>query len=410
MTKMMDERSLVVWPEAIAGTLAESIPICVWVAGRDGDIYQGNRAWREYAGPGAELDFRPAASDGEGERIWREAVRAARPVDWEQRLRRKDGALRWHLCHMAPRCDDGGELIGWIVTATDIEAQKQNEAAQKSRLAGETELRKLAETASQAKDELLAIVSHELRTPLGAILGWTRMLRTGAVGHDRLGRALETIERSATVQAKLLEDIFDMCRIVSGKLRIDVRRMDLRQVIEDAVDLVQPAAQTKGVALETSLEEGLRDFAGDPDRLQQVVWNLLANAIKFTPRAGCVTLLMRREGSEVLIEVRDTGAGIPREFLPHVFETFRQVDKSSAGRERGLGLGLSIAREIVGLHGGIVSAFSDGEGKGSQFRVRLPLHAAASQPSEESAVARVVESTAARRRAAAPPARASLSR
>jgi signal transduction histidine kinase len=230
------------------------------------------------------------------------------------------------------------------------------------------------------------------------------------VGHDRLGRALETIERSATVQAKLLEDIFDMCRIVSGKLRIDVRRMDLRQTIEDAVDLVQPAAQAKGVVLETSLEEGLRDFAGDPDRLQQVVWNLLANAIKFTPRAGRVALLMRREGSEVLIEVRDTGAGIPREFLPHVFDSFRQIDKSSAGRERGLGLGLSIVREIVGLHGGIVSAFSDGEGKGSRFGVRLPLHAATRPSGEESAVARIVESAAARRRAAAPPPRASVSR
>jgi signal transduction histidine kinase len=285
---------------------------------------------------------------------------------------------------MVPRRDEAGGLVGWIVTATDIEAQKQNEAAQRLRLAGETELRKLAETASHAKDELLAVVSHELRTPLGAILGWTRMLRTGEVGHERLGRALETIERSATVQAKLLEDIFDLCRIVSGKLSINVRRMDLHEVIVNAVDLVQPAAQAKGVALETSLAGGFRDFAGDPDRLQQVVWNLLANAIKFTPPAGRVTVLVRRESSEVLIEVRDTGAGIPPGFLPHVFESFRQVDRSSASRERGLGLGLSIVRELVGLHGGIVSAFSEGEAKGSTFTVRLPVHAPAGSSGEES--------------------------
>jgi PAS domain S-box-containing protein len=365
MTKTIDDPSIVIRQEPHGGVLADSIPICVWVAGPEGNIYYGNRAWQEYAGPEAGSDFRAAVPASELEplgRIWRDVVQGERPVDWEQRLRRRDGALCWHLCRMVPMRDNAGQVFRWIVTATDIEAQKQSEAA---------------------KDQFLAVISHELRTPIGAILGWTRMLRSGTVGQDNVGRALETIERTATAQAKLLEDIFDVCRIVSGKLRIDVRRMDLHQLIENAVDLVQPIAVAKGVVLEKSLEGDVKDFAGDPDRLQQVVWNLLTNAIKFTPRTGRVVVRVRRESNEVVIDVRDTGAGISRDFLPHVFGTFRQADESSANRESGLGLGLSIVRHIVELHGGIVSAFSDGEDTGSTFTVRLPLHAIGGTSGEE---------------------------
>ena len=354
MTKRSDGRS--------GAELADSIPICVWVADKEGNIHSCNRTWREYAGPEVGPDFRKAVPEGESEQVtrgWREAVRSARPREWEQRLRRRDGAVRWHLCRMVPERDESGNLFGWILSATDIDAQRNR-----------------AENASRAKDEFLAMVSHELRTPLFAILGWAQLLRTGEIGHQRVGRAVESIERSARTQAKLLEDIFDVCRIVSGKLRVEIRPMDLHQAIHDAVDLVQPAADAKGVTLETSLERGTTELAGDPERLQQVIWNLLSNAIKFTPPAGRIRLSARREGLDVVIEVRDTGVGIPRGFLPHVFDRFRQADGSSPARQRGLGLGLAIVRHLVEAHGGLVSADSEGEAKGATFTVRLPLRVA----------------------------------
>lgn len=361
--------------EACDNALRDAIPICVWAAHSDGHIYCCNRAWREYAGAEAGLDFCSAVPEPERDHVarsFREAVRNGQPLEWEQRLRRRDGAQRWHLCRMVPARDASGKLLGGVLTATDIHAHKQIATSRESLLANEKELRKLAESATRANDEFLAIVSHELRTPLGAILGWTRMLRTGMVGRDGLAHALESIERSAAAQARLLDDLFDRSRIVSGKLRVDVRRMDLHQTIRDAADLVQPSAKAKGVIVELSLEDGSAEVAGDPERLQQVVWNLLTNAIKFTPRSGCVTVLARRQRSEIVIEVRDTGVGIPRDFLPYVFDRFRQADSRSRGRANGLGLGLAIVRDLVELHGGVVRAFSRGEGMGSTFTVRLP--------------------------------------
>jgi PAS domain S-box-containing protein len=359
---------------ARSGALTDSIPICVWAACKHGEIHYCNRAWREYAGHDVGLHFLAAVPDDERDEVackYDEAIRHARPMEWEQRLRRHDGALRWHLCRMAPERDGSGEPSGWLLTATDIDAQKQSQAAHESRLASELELRNLAESASRAKDELLATISHELRTPLAAILGWTSVLRRHASGDEGLTRAVRSIERSASAQRKLLEDVLDAARVFAGKLTVEIRSIDLRRVINEAVDMVQPEADAKGVALEVSLEPGSEELAGDPDRLKQVAWNLLANAIKFTPRGGRVTVRARREGPDVYIEVRDTGIGIAPDFLPQVFDRFRQGHSGRSGRG-GLGLGLAIVRDLVELHGGIVRASSEGKGKGATFTLRLP--------------------------------------
>src|SRR6478609_5087709 len=219
-------------------------------------------------------------------------------------------------------------------------------------------------------------MSHELRTPLNAILGWSSLLRRGARDADGLERGLATIERNALAQARLIEDVLDVSRIISGKLRIDVRRVDLVAIANAAADVVRPAAAARRVRLSVDAgSESKVELVADPDRLQQVVWNLLSNAVKFTPSDGAVTLSIERQGSALRLIVSDTGAGIAPEHLPFVFERFRQVDSSTTRKYGGLGLGLAIVRHLVELHGGSVSARSDGLGHGATFTVELPVRA-----------------------------------
>jgi PAS domain S-box-containing protein len=230
-----------------------------------------------------------------------------------------------------------------------------------------------ARDSDRLKDEFLAVLSHELRTPLNAILGYARLLRGGILEGERAERGLETLERNATSLRKIVEDVLDVSRIVSGKIRLDVQPVELPLVIHNAVATVQPAADAKGVRLHTLIDPRVGPVTGDPDRLQQVVWNLLSNAVKFTPQQGRVHVQLARTDSHVEIVVSDTGAGIRPEFLPHVFERFRQAEAGTTRKTGGLGLGLSIVRHIVELHGGLVQASSEGEGHGATFRVRLPL-------------------------------------
>jgi PAS domain S-box-containing protein len=233
--------------------------------------------------------------------------------------------------------------------------------------------REIAHVANRTKDEFLATVSHELRTPLNAVLGWSRLLRGGALDETKRERALETIERNALAQVRLIEDLLDVSRIVSGKLRLNVQSVELASVIESAVDAVRPAADAKGIRLGVLLDRDAGPIMGDGGRILQVASNLLTNAVKFTPKGGRVTVQLRRVASSVELDVTDTGQGIPPEFLPHVFERFRQADGTSTRAHGGLGLGLSIARTLVELHGGTLEAFSEGEGRGATFLVRLPL-------------------------------------
>ncbi|HTO96875.1 MAG TPA: response regulator [Myxococcales bacterium] len=360
--------------------LTDSMPQCVWAARRDGEIYYCNRIWVDYAGEATGITFFDALPEDELQQVrkaWQAAIRGGEPLEWEQRLRRKDGEWRWHLCRMVPERDERGRIGGWICTATDIDQQKRIEQAHKALLASEKDARRQAEIANRTKDEFLATVSHELRTPLNAILGWTRMLRTGAVEPQALSRVLETIERNARVQTQLVEDILDVSRIIAGKLRVNVQKTDLHAVARNALDAVRPAAEAKGVQMASELIAGSAEFCGDPDRLQQVIWNLLSNGIKFTPREGRVTLRIERVRSDVRIAVSDTGAGIRGAFLPHVFDRFWQADSSITRAQGGLGLGLAIVRHLVEVHGGTVQAQSDGEGKGATFTVRMPVRAVA---------------------------------
>jgi signal transduction histidine kinase/ActR/RegA family two-component response regulator len=230
-----------------------------------------------------------------------------------------------------------------------------------------------AETANRLKDEFLATVSHELRTPLNAIIGWAHMLRRGRLDDETQVRALETIERNAKSQAQLIEDILDVSRMINGKTRLQMAPVNVASVINQAVDAVQLAASSKGIVLQVTLDPSVRYVLGDASRLQQVVWNLLSNAIKFTPAGGRVEVVFEGDESNARITVADTGQGIGEEFLPHVFERFRQADGASTRVHGGLGLGLALVRHLVELHGGTVRARSEGKGRGAAFIVKLPL-------------------------------------
>ncbi|HWQ12383.1 MAG TPA: ATP-binding protein [Roseiflexaceae bacterium] len=262
-----------------------------------------------------------------------------------------------------------------IQNALAYQEIQKAERERRELLAREQAARVRAEEASRLKDEFLATVSHELRTPLTTILGWAQRLRRGRRDEATVARALEVIERNAKAQAQLVEDILDVSRMITGKLRLSVGPVDLATVINAAIDAVQLAAEAKGIYLDVTLDPSARHILGDAGRLQQVVWNLLSNAIKFTPHGGAVHVRLERAGQEVQIAVSDTGEGIRPDFLPFVFDRFRQGDGTSTRRHFGLGLGLAIVRHLVELHGGTVHAASPGEGHGATFTVRFPLAA-----------------------------------
>ena len=251
--------------------------------------------------------------------------------------------------------------------------RKRAEEEFKNLMRKEQAARAEAEAANRVKDEFLAIVSHELRTPLNAIVGWTHLLKNGKLGQGESERAIQTIDRNATAQAAIISELLDVSRIISGKLKLDMKPVDLADVINEAIDVVRAAADAKGIEVGTSLDPKAGLVAGESVRLQQVIWNLLTNAIKFTPKAGSVKVQLERADSYVVVAVSDTGAGIPTEFIPHVFERFQQADSSEKRSHGGLGLGLSIVRNLVEMHGGSVSAESEGAGQGARFTVTLPI-------------------------------------
>ncbi len=271
------------------------------------------------------------------------------------------GALEQRVVNFVyqPIFEVDGSVSGIFAHGVDITEQVQ--------------ARKEAETANRAKDEFLATLSHELRTPLNAILGWSRMLNEGTLNEDTKKRALETIQRNAQVQSQLIDDILDVSRIISGKLKLEVRPIELSSVVESAIESVLPAAQAKEIRLQRVLDSGSSMISGDPNRLQQVIWNLLSNAVKFTPKGGRVQIRLERVNSHVEIIVTDSGIGISPEVLPYIFDRFRQADSATTRRYGGLGLGLAIVRHLVEMHGGTVEAESKGEEQGAIFTVRLPL-------------------------------------
>ncbi len=279
-------------------------------------------------------------------------------------LRAKDGTEVPVLANAARR--DHGEPI--IYDCILMQMRQRNQYEDEI-----LEARKLAEEATRAKDEFLAVVSHELRSPLTAILGWAHLMKSGKLDEATTKRAVEIIERNADSQNQLIEDLLDFSRIISGKIRLDVGRVEPDSLVEAALDVVRLAADAKGIRLQAVLDPKAGPVSGDPERLQQVMWNLLSNAIKFTPKGGRVQVRLVRVKSSVEITVSDTGQGISAEFLPYVFERFRQADNTTTRQHTGLGLGMAITKHIVELHGGTIRAVSPGEGQGASFILRLPV-------------------------------------
>jgi PAS domain S-box-containing protein len=370
-------------------TLADSMPQIVFTAEPDGRFDYFNHRWYEYTGRRMPSGLRaPAAADGEWPRDtwgphvhaadldgaltgWASAVQAGKSFQAQCRFKRADGAYRWFMVRAVAARDDAGRVLRWVGTCTDVDDQKQADEERMQLLASERAARSEVERAAQLKDEFVSTLSHELRTPLNAMAGWIQVLHRDQ-RPDTLGKGLAVIDRNLKRQAQMIDQLLDMSRIVSGKMRLDMQRVRLGPVIDEAVHSVQAAADVKGVRLDVESRAPL-DVRGDPDRLQQVMWNLLLNAVKFSRSGDTVEVVLREENAQAVVEVRDVGQGIAPEFLPQVFQRFRQGDSSATRRHAGLGLGLAIVKNLIEMHGGSVQAWSDGLEKGATFSVRLPL-------------------------------------
>ncbi|HEX8337445.1 MAG TPA: PAS domain-containing protein, partial [Pyrinomonadaceae bacterium] len=362
--------------------LMDNIPDAIYFKDTEGRFtrvnrhapYRGGNAPEEVVGK-TDFDFfveeHARAAYEDEQRIMRTGVPL---VDKEECETYTDGSTTWLSTTKVPVFDEEGRVTGIVGISRDISERKRAEQA-RLELAREQAARAEAEAANRLKDEFLATLSHELRTPLTAILGWAKLFADGQVSADKAGEAFRTIYRNARSQAQLVDDLLDVSRIITGKLRIEAVPVALPAVVEAAAAVVRPAAAAKGVSLDVNVGADDATVDGDPERLQQVVWNLLSNAVKFTPEGGRVEARVRRAGPRVEVAVSDTGAGIPPEFLPHVFERFRQADMGTTRRHGGLGLGLAIVRHLVELHGGAVEAESGGAGRGSTFTVLLPVRA-----------------------------------
>lgn len=286
---------------------------------------------------------------------------------------RKDGTEFWAEVNVVPIADDSGTFTHWVSIRRDITDRINAQIDRERLLAKERNSRQQAEKANRLKDEFLSILSHEIRTPLNSILGWATMLRQRQLDKAITERALETIERNARTQAQLIDDLLDVSRIIRGKLQLDFQEIPLAAAIRAAVDTMQPAAHAKQIELVCQFETETERVQGDFNRLQQVVWNLVANAVKFTPQGGRVEVQLQRVDEDLEIRVSDTGIGISPEFLPYVFDRFSQAEQSASRSFNGLGLGLAIVRHLVELHGGTVTASSAGENQGATFCIRLPV-------------------------------------
>ena len=286
---------------------------------------------------------------------------------------RKDGTPIEVSVSLSPIRDGGGRIVGVSKIARDITARKRSERDQAELLRREQAALQESVALNRLKDEFVATLSHELRTPINAICGWANLLGSGKLSDPDVGRAVEVIVRNASLQTQLINDLMDLSAVVVGKMRLDIRRTDLVGLVEAAIESIRPSAVAKGLTLELLRDDGRLEVMADADRLQQVVWNLLNNALKFTPSGGRIEVRLDQEGSFARISVADTGVGIAPETLPAIFDRFRQGDGTTTRRHRGLGLGLAIAKHLVELHGGSIWADSDGVGCGSRFTVELGL-------------------------------------
>jgi PAS domain S-box-containing protein len=359
--------------------IADLSPVHLFRTGPDGDTTFMSPSFLSVTGTSREqvmgFGWVDAVHPDDRERLmsgWQEAIHAQVIFQSEFRLQVATGDYRWYRTRVVPDRDEHGRITGWVGATVDLHElhlalDDRAEAVDRAEYA-----RRLAEEASHLKDEFLATASHELRTPLNAIVGWVHVLQSGALTDDEQRRqAVNAIERNARMQTRLIEDLLDVSRMIQGRLSLTVSPLDMRAVIESAVETVRHAAAAKNITIDVRNPAEPMPVIGDDHRLQQVVWNLLANSVKYTPRDGTITIESTGERGRAMIRVTDSGDGIDPAFLPHVFEPFRQG--TSATMRTGLGLGLAIVRRLVDLHGGRITAESGGIGKGSTFTVSLPM-------------------------------------
>ena len=354
-------------------------PVHLFRAGPDGDATFLSPGFLSMTGLGREqamgFGWIEAVHPEDRDRLmegWQEALQSQVIFQAEFRFRVATGEYRWYRARVVPDRDEQGQVMGWVGAAVDLHElhlalDERAVALEKAETA-----RQVAEEASHLKDEFLATASHELRTPLNAIVGWVHVLQTGALGNDEQRRqAVNAIERNARIQTRLIEDLLDVSRMIQGRVSLTVAPLDLRSVIEFAVETINHAASAKDITVDVVMPDEIVPVIGDDHRLQQITWNLLSNSVKYTPPGGRVTITLARSRGRAIISVVDSGEGIDPSFLPHVFEPFRQGQ--SRTMRSGLGLGLAIVRRLVDLHGGRISAASDGDGKGATFTVSLPV-------------------------------------
>ena len=358
--------------------LADKVPIQIWMQDEQACCHFVNERYREFTGlcqSDISLDWTESLHPEDWASYIREyslAIANRSEHRATVRMRRHDGVYRWMEVLGLPRFE-GTRFVGYVGCNTDITERKQAEEEREQLLARERAAREESEAANRIKDEFLAVLSHELRSPLNPILGWSRLLRTRKFDDDSRDRALETIERNARLLSKLIEDLLDVSRILQGKIALHVGPVELVATLESAMETVQLAASSKEIQIATHFESEIGLVSGDRDRIQQIMWNLLSNAVKFTSPGGQVDVYLQRKGGCAEIRVTDTGKGIEREFLPYVFDLFRQQDGKTTRQFGGLGLGLAIVRYLTELHGGTVAVTSRGEGQGATFTICLPL-------------------------------------
>ena len=392
----------IVASERLANAILEQTAEPIIVCDMNGVVIRASAAARTLAG--ARVLRRhffhayPFATANDDEHPVLAALRGNTTAGREMTLALGGRPVQSFLCTAAPLLDDSSRILGCVVALVDISDRKRIEAvrsdlldAERAARASAEHARSEAEASSHAKDEFLATVSHELRTPLNAMLGWSQLLTNNALPSDQLAHALEVIQRNVLAQSRLVEDLLDVSRIVSGQMRLDVRSVEPARVVSAAIESAKPALEAKHIQLEVALDPNAGRVLGDATRLQQIVWNLLSNATKFTGPQGKIRVQVSRVEGSVEIQVQDTGQGIEPEFLPFVFERFRQADGTYTRRHGGLGLGLAIARHLVELHGGTVRVASPGLGLGSTFTVRLPHADALNSPPSWTGAVEVVD-------------------
>ncbi|MEO7932324.1 MAG: ATP-binding protein [Chthoniobacterales bacterium] len=366
--------------EAFRASIGDAVADFLWSCSPDGQpLYINDRlasfagitiketfdeGWRKYVHPDDIAELTPH---------FKRLSATGQKFTWSLRFRRKAQFYRWFQCRAVSIKNKEGKIVRWMGTGTDIHEQYLAEQQREEALKREKEARIEAENANRMKDEFLAMISHELRTPLNAVFGWLTLLKDPVTTPEEMQEGLEIIDRNAHAQGQLINDLLDMSGMIQGKIRLELESIDLSKIVGMAIESALPTALTKGIALDEKIEPNLGQVRGDPARLQQVVWNLLTNALKFTPKGGGVKVSLTRSSSSVELTVTDTGEGIAPDFLAYVFDRFRQGNTTGTRTHGGLGLGLAITRQLVELHGGTIRAESSGLGHGATFRVLLPL-------------------------------------